>query len=65
MRCLHLEDGDEVSDSLLLVLGNALRNPSNVADFLIDCQFRSLHMDTLVAVIPAPSVSSTRTPPPG
>ena len=34
MTCLRLEDGDEVSNSLLLVLGNAFRDPGHVADFL-------------------------------
>lgn len=36
--CVRLEDRDEVSDSLLLVLGNAFRDPGDVADFLSDCK---------------------------
>jgi hypothetical protein len=31
---MSLEHGDEVSNSLLLVLGNTLRDPGNVPDFL-------------------------------
>lgn len=29
-----LEHGDEVSNSLLLTLGNTFRDPSDIADFL-------------------------------
>jgi len=38
MRSLRLEDRDEVSDSLLLVLGNTFRDPGHIANFLPECQ---------------------------
>lgn len=37
MPFLSLEDGDEVSYSLLLVLRNAFRDPGDVSNFLCHC----------------------------
>ena len=34
MKCSSLKDGNEVSDPLLLILCNTLRDPGNIPDFL-------------------------------
>ena len=60
MKTDRLEDADVVPYPVLLVLRNALGDPRDVADFLLesDMSYHQAKTD-----LPAPSASPTRTPP--